>query len=221
MRHAVTIVAALVLAATLGVPLPAAAAPHCAPGEVPAFRDAFAQLRADLGPVMGEPASCWYVKAGHDGVFQDTTTGLAYHWPVVWLTVFTDGQRRWALTTHGPAYWEGSESAPPERSCGWGPGGEPAVSRLGAYAGPEPPPHWTVIAGSFETREEAERLGGRLCVAGLQDADVLRSDDYGSLRPGYWVAHAGRFPSRAQAAAAADRMRALGFDGTYPRELRR
>ena len=125
------------------------------------------------------------------------------------------------MTTHGPAYWEGPESAPPDRVCGWSAGGEPAVARLGVYGGPEPPPHWTVIAGSFETREEAERLGGQLCLAGFQDAEILYSSDFANLNPGWWVAYSGIFRDRASAAQHARYLQARGFGGAYPRWVSR
>jgi septal ring-binding cell division protein DamX len=49
------------------------------------------------------------------------------------------------------------------------------------------------------------------------DAGVLRSDDYSSLRPGYWVAFAGRYPTSAEAKAAAGVAQGSGFSGAYAR----
>ena len=211
---------AILCAWSLG-PVPAVAtqlAAQCAPGERPAFRDAFAQLKADLGPVMGEPTSCWYFKPGDDAVFQDTTAGLAYHRPAFALTIFTDGWRHWATTTHGPMYWEGPASQIPDEVCSWEPGtGRPTVAD---WFGPRNAVFWTVVVGSFETRAEAEDLGVRLCTGGLS-AGVLFSSDYRSLNPGFWVTHSGFFLDRRQAAQEAVRLRGLGLAGAYPRETRR
>ena len=211
--------------AILGVswvaPAPTLAMQHsaeCAPGEVPVFRDAFAQLKADLGPIMGEPTSCWYFKPGDDAVFQDTTTGLAYHRPAFALTIFTDGWRHWARTTHGPMFWQGVSSQIPDEVCGWEPGtGRPTV---GEWFGPRGAAFWTVIVGSFQTRTEAEDLGVRLCTGSLS-AGVLFSSDYRSLNPGYWVTHSGFFLNRGEAAQEAVRLQGIGLAGAYPRELRR
>jgi len=218
-RPALFVVLAILGAASVP-PIAASAAQvarGCTEAETPVFRDAFAVLKADLGPVMGEPVSCWYVRPGEDPVFQDTTAGLAYHYPGPWVTVFTDGYRHWAITPDGPVYWEGASSRIPEHVCAWKPGGDPTVAAWWLIPGR---PLWTVIVGSFETREEAERLGVAMCVSGLS-AGVVYSSDFASLAPGYWVTHSGAFSDGGQAAGEAGRLRALGFADAYPRELRR
>ena len=59
---------------------------------------------------------------------------------------------------------------------------------------------WTVILASKGSRAEAETEAR---TAGA-DAGVLHSDDYSSLRKGYWVAFAGQYPDQEAAQAAAE-----------------
>jgi hypothetical protein len=114
-------------------------------------------------------------------------------------------------------YWEGLSSQIPDNVCAWERGtGRPTV---GPWFGPDLT-FWTVVVGSFQTLEEAEDLGVRMCTAGLS-AGVVLTSEYSSLNPGYWVTHSGSFSDRWQAANEAERLRSIGFDGAYPRELRR
>ena len=73
-----------------------------------------------------------------------------------------------------------------------------------------------VRAGSFGTREKAERLGGQRCLAGLQDAEVLYSSNSASLNPVWWVAHSAIFHDRDSAAQHARYVQARGLGGAYP-----
>jgi septal ring-binding cell division protein DamX len=59
---------------------------------------------------------------------------------------------------------------------------------------------WTVVVASTRSRAEAEK---KARVAGGSDVGVLHSDDYSSLRKGYWVVFAGQYTTRKQAEAAA------------------
>jgi septal ring-binding cell division protein DamX len=59
---------------------------------------------------------------------------------------------------------------------------------------------WTVVVASTRSRSEAKQ---KARAAGGSDAGVLHSDDYSSLRKGYWVVFAGQYASRKQAEAAA------------------
>lgn len=52
---------------------------------------------------------------------------------------------------------------------------------------------------------------------GITPVGVLNSDNYTSLREGYWVLYQGPFSSRQQAIAAAVSLRNRGWPGAYPR----
>jgi len=60
---------------------------------------------------------------------------------------------------------------------------------------------WTVVLASTRSRAEAER---KARAAGGGEAGVLRSDDYSSLRKGYWVVFSGTYDSRGAAEKAAE-----------------
>lgn len=77
---------------------------------------------------------------------------------------------------------------------------------------------WTVVLASEATRglaEAAVEKAKRVASRGL-NIGVLHSDDYVSLRPGYWIAFAGQFDSVDEAQQAADRYRGQ-FPSTYQR----
>lgn len=74
----------------------------------------------------------------------------------------------------------------------------------------------TVILASVASEAEARALQRRASDAGL-DAGVLFSSSYRSLRPGFWVAFSGTFPSSSAAAARQARARSLGFGDAYVR----
>lgn len=85
--------------------------------------------------------------------------------------------------------------------------------------------NWTVILHSYviadgETRDDAEAEAARIRALGW-DANVLLSDDWTSLRPGYWVVYSGSFRTASQAQAYTDRLRAAGFGEAYARLLAR
>ncbi|MGF1667052.1 MAG: hypothetical protein ACFCVC_12365 [Acidimicrobiia bacterium] len=78
---------------------------------------------------------------------------------------------------------------------------------------------WIAVLASLSsanyTRSEAAAWRVEI---GIDDAELLLSDDYSSLSPGYWVLYRGSYPDRAAAAAAcgayADRV-----TGCYPAPL--
>lgn len=77
---------------------------------------------------------------------------------------------------------------------------------------------WTVVLASEVTKglaEAAVEKAKRVPSRGL-NIGILHSDDYVSLRPGYWVAFAGQFDSVDEAQRAADRYR-NHFPSTYQR----
>ena len=78
---------------------------------------------------------------------------------------------------------------------------------------------FTAVLASVPDRADAEAAARKARAAGI-GAGVLRSNAYGSLRPGYWVAFGGRFTSSTEAEEAATRYRGQGFPDAYPREIR-
>lgn len=75
-------------------------------------------------------------------------------------------------------------------------------------------PIFVAIVSSEETEPTALALRDELTEAGY-DAGVLRSDDYGSLEPGFWVAYVGPFPDGGAATAARDELVADGYRAAY------
>jgi hypothetical protein len=78
---------------------------------------------------------------------------------------------------------------------------------------------YTAVLASVTDRAAAEAAARRAREAGIS-AGVLSSDDYGSLRAGYWVAFGGRFSSAEEAEEAAAGYRGQGFPDAYPRQVR-
>ncbi len=71
---------------------------------------------------------------------------------------------------------------------------------------------WTAVVASTQSRAEAER---KARAAGGSEVGVLKSDDFSSLRKGYWVVFSGRYDSRAAAENAA---KSAG-SGAYARRI--
>lgn len=81
---------------------------------------------------------------------------------------------------------------------------------------------WTVILASEATRglaEAAVERAGQIPNKGIA-LGVLHSNDYSSLRPGYWVAFAGQFNDVAEAQAMVGRYRSE-FPTAYQRFVSR
>ena len=74
----------------------------------------------------------------------------------------------------------------------------------------------TVILASAGSRQEAEAKQQKAQDAGIT-AGILKSDDFGSLRPGYWVVFDGQFDSVEEATERAEQDRGNGFADAYPR----
>jgi hypothetical protein len=99
---------------------------------------------------------------------------------------------------------------------------EPSQPVPGAKAGgkpkqwPEGKDAFTVVLLSARSRAGAQARARDAARAGVP-AGVLRSSDYKSLRPGYWVVFAGQFSSQEQARRAQGRYGSQGFAGGYVR----
>ena len=69
---------------------------------------------------------------------------------------------------------------------------------------------WTVVLKSASSRADAEKRGRELQAQG-KSVGILDSDDYSSLRGGYWVVFSGQYDDQKAAQSAAD-----GFKSTVP-----
>lgn len=78
---------------------------------------------------------------------------------------------------------------------------------------------FTVVLVSATSRNAADSKAEQAIQRGI-DAGVLRSDDFSTLRPGFWVVFAGQFDTSEEATRAADRYAEQGFGGGYPREVK-
>lgn len=63
---------------------------------------------------------------------------------------------------------------------------------------------YTVVIASSASRAQAERRAREELDNGSADVGVLNSDDYSSLREGFWVVFSGQYESRSDAADAAE-----------------
>ena len=100
------------------------------------------------------------------------------------------------------------------------PGAEPESAETAAPEGgksdwPAGTSAWTVALASVGTRDEAEARRDE--AERYEEAGILRSDDYSSLRAGYWVVFAGQYTSGDEVQAAAERWHGRQFSDAYPR----
>lgn len=75
---------------------------------------------------------------------------------------------------------------------------------------------YTVILASSRAESDARATQRQASAAGL-DAGVLRSSDFASLRPGFWVVFSGTFEQVDGARKRQSRARSLGFADAYTR----
>ena len=75
---------------------------------------------------------------------------------------------------------------------------------------------WTVVVASSTSRAAAQK---KAKAAGA-DAGVLHSNDFSSLRKGYWVVFAGQYSSASQASSHIQEYASKGFSGGYPRQVK-
>lgn len=77
---------------------------------------------------------------------------------------------------------------------------------------------FTVILASMPSQADAQKKLDAAKAAGITSAAILHSDDFPTLKPGYWVVFDGQYDSvdQAQSQAAADRGKG-DFGDAYPR----
>ena len=90
------------------------------------------------------------------------------------------------------------------------PGDEPTTGELAEW--PADKTGWTAVLASTKSRSEAE---AKARAAGGSEVGVLRSDDFSSLRKGYWVVFDGQHDSRSAAESAAE----SAGGGAYARRI--
>ena len=77
-------------------------------------------------------------------------------------------------------------------------------------------PTFVAIVVSETDEATARSIGDQLTDAGFASG-VLRSDDYSSLEPGFWVAYVGPFDDVGGAQGAVSDLQGEGYTGAYPR----
>jgi hypothetical protein len=108
--------------------------------------------------------------------------------------------------------WPGTTPTPaPEATT------TPAPGEVGEW--PAGKSAYTVILWSATTRSQAEAKAESLAGDGVDSVGVLRSDDYSSLKPGYWVVFSGQYDS-AELAGAAAKAAGAKAPGAYAREIK-
>jgi hypothetical protein len=115
--------------------------------------------------------------------------------------------------------------APTGSSTTPAPSGNAAAAPATTTPSPAPASGWppgksafTVVLASMPTKAAAEDRLSKAKAAGITGAAILRSDDFPTLNPGYWVVFDGQYDSVAQAQAQAASDRGKGeFSDAYPR----
>jgi SPOR domain len=77
-------------------------------------------------------------------------------------------------------------------------------------------PTFVAVVVSETDEATARAMADELTESGF-DSGVLRSDDYSSLNPGFWVAYVGPFDDVGGANAAVAELAAAGYTAAYPR----
>jgi hypothetical protein len=88
-------------------------APYCTAGQAPTFVSALAELKVQIGDVMGTPLECEHPGDAVGDVVQQTSTGLAVYTKLTGTARFTDGWNNWALRDDEVVVWEGTSLEPP------------------------------------------------------------------------------------------------------------
>jgi septal ring-binding cell division protein DamX len=120
-------------------------------------------------------------------------------------------------TTPAPAP---SAAATPAPTPAPGASATPAAPAAGTVAGwPAGKTAYTVILWSAGSRKEADTKATQLQGAGAQNLGVLHSDDYSSLRAGYYVVFSGQYGTDKEAQAAAQAAQGTA-PGAYAKQVK-
>ena len=63
---------------------------------------------------------------------------------------------------------------------------------------------WTVVLASDTSESDAQDAAEGFAADGIDDVGVLNSDDFSSLKPGFWVVYSGEYDTQAKASDALD-----------------
>lgn len=77
-------------------------------------------------------------------------------------------------------------------------------------------PAFVAIVSSDADEGTAQAMAAELTERGY-DGNVLRSDEYESLTPGFWVAYVGPFADAQGAISAVDQLKVAGYGSAYQR----
>jgi cell division septation protein DedD len=109
-------------------------------------------------------------------------------------------------------------AAPPDNSTAPTTSPAPTPAPTSPAGWPEGKSAYTVIVASLPSKEAAEKKLDEAKAAGISGAALLHSDDFESLRPGYWVVFDGQFDTVEAATSQAEQDRTKGsFGDAYPR----
>ncbi len=98
----------------------------------------------------------------------------------------------------------------------------PTVPDLPAYEHPVPPFYTAILASMATSNATPQDAVDRAYELSLQcgvETGVLYSNDFRSLRDGYWVVYTGAFYDRDPAIALAADMVRCGIDGAYAKQV--
>lgn len=111
---------------------------------------------------------------------------------------------------------DGPDAPPRGGTAGEAEGTTSSSSSTSTPAADLPSPAWIVVISSEGDEARAGQVAAQVAEAG-HDTGVLRSDEYPSMNPGYWVAYAGPYPDVAAARAAEPAVEADGWPAAYVR----
>jgi hypothetical protein len=133
-------------------------------------------------------------------------------------------QRTNAVTASAPAGATAAATAPTKVTPGTG-GSRQATATT--QTAPKPVGNWpvglsgwTVVLFTSHAKASADAKAAGLVAGGLR-VGVFNSSQHPSLKPGYWIVFAGRYPHGTEAAAAAVRLRNNGHPEAHARQVAR
>jgi SPOR domain len=110
-----------------------------------------------------------------------------------------------ATPTPDPALPEASGQETPEPTATPEPTSTPEpTATAGIASWPSGQSGWTVVLASKTSESEANDVAQGFVDDGIADVGVLRSDDFSSLKSGFWVVYSGEYDSQSEASAALD-----------------
>lgn len=80
----------------------------------------------------------------------------------------------------------------------------PGATGSGSAEWPSGKSGWTVVLASDPSQSEAKDAADKFAGDGISGVGVLHSDDFSSLKPGYWVVFSGQYDSQSAASDALD-----------------